>query len=402
MGKFAKSIIFLSILNLVFLAIFIVPVTAGEIIARMQGVVSPGTTTSSKFLIDKSRTVHIRGSGVDIPKGEAPFTLILIDPKGTRIDPFVVPTHPSINIHVKQGAFKGEGNFRTLEIIDPVVGYWTAEIALPKNVTDTQRYHLEVSCEGSDITLYQEPMNLSEFSAPGKPAMIKAKLLKNSKPYLDSQASLTLRLESKPKMANQTPEEFSLQLYDDGLRGDEAASDGIYSVIFIPDEEGEYLFRINAVSPGKFERLAWRSIYVSAKGAHFTGNIREEPIDNDHNGKYEALKLTVEIEISAEGEGFVEARLYDKTGVTIGEERITSVDPVQSVIPPSVHVHLPATIGVHEISLIFPGEQFLKTKLDGPYFAQVQITNPQLFAWLSLTELKAPYQTKPYRWQDFE
>lgn len=401
-NSFTKSIISVSTFSLVLFATFTLPATAEEIIARIEGMLSPGETKSYNFFVDKARTVNIHGSGVDVLEGNAQFALILIDSQGTRIDPFAQPTHPSINVQVWEG-LKGGKEIRSFYINNPAVGYWTAEIALSKNAIGAQRSHLNVSCDGSDITLHQEPKDLNELLPPGEPTVIKIQLLKNGKPYLDSQAFFILRLEIKPIASKQALEDSLLELYDDGSHGDEAAGDGIYSTAFTPAYAGRYDFRINAVSPGKFERVAWRSLYVSAQGAHFTGNIKEEPIDSDRNGKYESLKLIAEVEISAIEMGEVKARLSSESGSVIGVKRDTFLDPsAQTEVSPVVTEQLPQETGVHEISLIFPGKWFLETEGDGPYFIHMEITNHELFTLRSLDELKTPYQTKPYRWQDFE
>ncbi len=381
------------------------PVMAREQeIVRLEGALTPGQKLTQQFLVDTASQLRIRGNGIGLASESAKrakIKMIFLDPAGRRIDPTALAGDKSVklkkNYIKKSPSAKGVISY-ILFINNPSAGRWSVELSLSAEENNPALYWIMIDTEDAEFIFY--PLKGYQSVKPAQLVYIEAKLEKKGKPV--SQAQVVARVKGSSMLTRATVEQI-LIMRDDGTEGDKITGDGIYTATFRPEKIGDYHIKLTATDNKNFSRLAWSGFAAATKGARLKDNIKEIAVDTDKNGKYESLNLFVEVEVlDTLGNYYLQGRLYTQKG-SIGEEpRVRPLDYfVQIAEPPGAFVKVPDRIGTHQISLLFPGEWFLKSKLDGPYFFSLELEDANLIGSPFFIKNKA-FQTKPYRWSDFE
>lgn len=372
-----------------------------ELVTLKEGVLASGDTARHEFLVDPAAQLRIHGGNA---ANLLPFVgfasdrlgIVLIDPDGRRLDLTAVSPHPSIRFEENRTP-KGRV-IRTLVIDNPVPGRWVMELHVREG-TKPVRYWIQVSAKDALYTL-SVAGGTGEPIRPGETVSLEAQVKKQGQPY--GQARVTGKLEAfSTRVSGQVKQ--SLVFRDDGTGGDRVAADGVYGTTVTLDKPGEYTVEITATDGQSFERLAWETVQVSAQGARLTGHIRETPVDEDRDGKYESLKVLVEVEVSdTESTYYLSGRLTSLTGQAIGESPSLHVDPeAQRAMPPGAYEMVPRVPGRQEVVLPFPGSWFLESQVDGPSLLTFELEDSAI-SYPPLERLERPYQTQAYHWTEFE
>lgn len=229
---------------------------------------------------------------------------------------------------------------------------------------------------------------------PGDSILVEVRLTQQAAPLLG--ASVRGRLSVWTLQGVSTPHELSFR--DDGTGDDVTGSDGVYSIRYTAAQPGSYDVEIKATDGKSFERLAVSGVRVSKEGARVIGRARETAVDSDQDGKYESLKVWVDVEVSdAQGSYTLHGRLEHESRQLIGLP--PDLGQVQ-VEEPVVWGEVQRTTGIHEVELLFPGAWLITSRLDGPYRLLVQLEDQASHTLFG--SLGQWYRTKPYRWEDFE
>jgi len=180
--------------------------------------------------------------------GGSDIELVLIKPDGTRVDPSVAATDPNI-------IFTTGTNYKSYEVLFPMPGTW--QMLVTGTDIPSEGEMITINVTGStDITLSLD-FDKIEYN-PGEPILIYTNLRDSSGPVLG--ASVLTEIQSPS-----TTE--TLNLYDDGMHGDGAPSDGIYGNYYTnTSQRGSYTIKVVASGTSRagetFTRTATKSTVV--------------------------------------------------------------------------------------------------------------------------------------------
>lgn len=359
-------------------------------IAQIKGRILPGKTVQHLFFVDPTKQLYLSDDGrkLSLFSERSDLKLIFIDPAGKRIGPV-------IRLEKQRPGMKGE--FVSRRVIDnPVPGRWILELSLSEQARPVQ-YTVNISAKDPIYEL--DASHIYHLNKPGELIRLEIKLLKQRKPF--SEASVIGNLEKRFNFDEiNLPKQLIFN--DDGVNGDLTGKDGIYTATLTPDKPGSYWIEVHATDGKSFERIAWRGVDVFVPGGiQLTGRITKEiAIDDDRDGKYEALNIIVEIEVSDTQSHYgLYGKINSLSGKLIGLP--PRLSPAVQVMLPGVYGNVPRSTGLHEVVISFPGEWFIISRQDGPYLVYID-GNDWNITGQPLDRLRQPYKTKPYHWKEFE
>lgn len=178
----------------------------------------------------------------------------------------------------------------------------------------------------------------------------------------------------------------SLVFSDNGQRGDRQAGDGLYSVLYEPQQTGGYLISVNiqgTTSTGlPFEAKEGGRLVVNTPDIQLTGTFRDQGFDEDNDGYFDSVRF----EFDAEGPRGDEGTYYIDISVEAGNGKTTYA--IGRVSDPAA----PLTVDM-------PAERLKKLGMDGPYrLVRVHIEHDNR----SLGLLKNLGETAAYRLSSLE
>ncbi len=264
----------------------------------------------------------------------------LTDPNGMIIDPAKATEDPNIEFETLSSE---EGGISMYVIASTTSGTWGFSLS---GVDNTSPISYSIYAIPDTQLILQS--NATEGRVTGEPVTLTASLKSGTTPV---PGAVVTAIVTDPEAV-----QSQITLLDDGSEPDQAAGDGVYSANFestgLP---GTYLVDVDA--QGEFQALAYKRntttvFSVSPHKASITGVISDQAVDSDGNGLYEALEISVGIEVTEPGKFALSAVLEGSEG--------QHIDLANSVETKS-------TIGSANMVLRFSGEALRKSGLDGPY-----------------------------------
>ena len=221
---------------------------ANQVVTDNQGLasgspsVAPGATVQSTFSVDS--TIATLTLAVTHDGDTNAFDLVLVEPNGTT-------THDPVNCSSSDGTT----TLCTFSIPSPVPGTWTLRStsylssagnltfnvqAVPKPVVT---YSLSLASLGGPTIQYPEPVALIAT-------------LSRDLPIAGANVSALVAL---PDGSTQT-----VALADNGVAPDAVASDGVYSALYNPTQNGSYQFTVIANNNAGTARMTYTGVQPSA------------------------------------------------------------------------------------------------------------------------------------------
>jgi hypothetical protein len=203
----------------------------GEEVARTaSGIVPSGGTVEESVLVDStmgSTTFSLFWPGSDLD-------LTLVQPDGRVIDPSVAETDPDIS-------FTSGSTYEFYQVFAPQPGVWTMRIFGESTPADGEDYTISVS--GMDAMIFSVDPDKDEYYS-GEPIILTASIEES---LLDSPTEpeyihgVAMQVTVEDPALNQ----YSFDLYDDGLHGDGRTDDGVYANTFSNTSlAGSYNFKV--------------------------------------------------------------------------------------------------------------------------------------------------------------
>jgi hypothetical protein len=147
----------------------------------------------------------------------------------------------------------------------------------------------------------------------------------------------------------------NIVLHDDGVSPDTTANDGIYSAVYIDTAtSGFYYVLVEAdgiYNSQTYHRSAQAVFPVAANSASLSNTYADQPKDNNGDGLYENLDVTVGVSATQQGDFTVAAMLQSAGGQYIDLANTT----------------LYSSTGILTATLHFDGQAIRASGLDGPY-----------------------------------
>lgn len=294
------------------------------------------------------------------------LNLELIDPNGTKIpDSKIIINQDEGSATVTPPAFIG--------------GKWKFKIT-SGNLTKNVNYRIVAYVGKSDIKL-----NLAteryDYTV-GNKVKVTAGFVSQSGPIIGATVSANIyKVDGDSLLGNIT-------LYDDGAHGDLTANDGIYTNSgWVPAQKGKERFEITAVIKNdgiEFYRQAANIMINVLEGTSIFNNINaDKGIDNNGNGKYDTLEISIGVTVPTVGVYDVGAELYDSNNNFIS----------------SIVVEASLNGGANTVKLSFDGSDILGSKVNGLYY----LKKGTISKGNELLAIKEDvYATNAYKYLDFE
>lgn len=367
-------------------------------VAQFDGQLASGEKTAHHFLVDQCAKLEIIEDIARLFQEDySSLKMTILDPTGRSIDYHAPPDDPAIEVR-EQNAGK-MGTERFLVFHNPPPGRWSIALEnMSQQSEQSTQYFIRI--DAKDAAYELRLPNAGGWVKPGDEVLLEVQLTLDKKQLLGATVTATV----SPHFLLTNIGKSELPLHDDGSDGDRRAEDGVYTAAITPEKPGQIHIAVTATDGEHFERVGSMVFDVSRQGAKVVRVLKEEAIDTDGDGKYESLDIVTEVEVSdAEGsyslEGFlgVPETSPDKP---IPPEELTDINAVQSVMP-IFNVPIPRGLGTHQVNLSFPASFIRDMKSDGPYRVGFEVYD-NATRRSGFGRLEEPYETQPYRWQDFE
>lgn len=305
------------------------------------------------------------------PLGDMEFTLE--SPDGSAINP--TTDAGDSNFHYVEMDLLA--SVATYVFTDTLTGTWNYTVTA-QTISETTPYRL--------IVLPEMPVAVTavaqDWQPFGQPVHITGTLSYSATtPIVDGTVQATL---SRPDGSLDT-----LDLFDDGLHNDQVAGDGVYGNSYSSTNiEGFYGVVVSATGvyqSQSYVRTAETAFSIGPMGTAITGQYSEQPRDANEDGFYEALDISVAVNLQQADKYLLSADLLASDGTFISYARR----------------EIEATSGLQNFGLSFPGEEIYSSRQDGPY----QVTNVHLFRGDKIKLLadytSDSYWTAVYNYEDF-
>jgi len=189
-------------------------------------------------------------------------------------------------------------------------GTYTVALDLPAGVTDEVAAITEVSTDS--------PLGAALVAAPdavpaGLPVVLSAVLLEDGAPVAEAGVALQWQRADGPLI--------DAVMRDDGIEADAAAGDGVYTALIVPTQPGAHFAR--AVIDGRstagaaFRRVATTAFTCTARRARLTPAFSDAGVDDNGNGLFERLRVTVGVDAGAAGLYQAAVRLRSGMGAQV-------------------------------------------------------------------------------------
>ncbi len=201
-----------------------------NLVETSSGMVSSGSTVVESMLVDStigSITFSLAWPGSDLD-------LTLVQPDGREINPTVANSDPNIT-------FTSGSTYEFYKIFAPQPGAWTLRV-FGKSTSGAQEEYT-VSASASDAMILSVDFDKTEYFS-GDQIRFTASI-EDSVSAADFGPEYILGTTMQVTAEDPNHNIYSFELYDDGLNGDGAANDGIYSTTFNNTGlEGSYNFKV--------------------------------------------------------------------------------------------------------------------------------------------------------------
>lgn len=328
------------------------------------GEISQDEIVSGTFVISNSERAQFH---LNWPEGE--LTLILVDSTG----------------HTLADTDSG------VTILSTTMGMgWTTIFDVALLATGTWSYQIEGSdlSESSQYRLYLVPETpiilntaLPEWQGNGAVLNLSATLVDDSSAQISGASVIANVI-----LPDGTEEQ--IDLFDDGSHNDGSAGDGEYGDAYANTSQGgSYVILFTAAGnyDGKaYVRNASRVVFIAPDTANFDSGISDQGSDQDSDGLFDYLEITIPLTVNTAGNFAVNGDLYK------GDSLISTA---------AVDADLAS--GSQTVTLRFPAEDIVAANLDGPY----TLKNLMLLDISSVTNLiqatDPNYQTSAYQVDQF-
>lgn len=320
--------------------------------ATAGGRISAGQVQTQTVIVDQAPAM------ISLLYQAGDLDLVLVSPSGRRIDPAVAAADADIEF-AKGDITGGKQAAYLLEAAEP--GIWEAEIRVASGASIDYAVNawpgaptaiaaaLSAAADSAASTVSGVTLD-GGFSrqsiAAGEDLVLQATVREQGVPVLDATARARIGLPDSSHV--------DIVLRDDGLDGDETASDGIYSATHrqaaLPG-----LYRTVFVAEGinsaghRFSREVFGLATVSHGRSHFTA-FRDVVRDTNGNGYYDELVVEADVEATVAGRHHALAVLTDSAGHAHWASAYQSL-----------------SVGANTISLVFSGKDIYRDRTDGPY-----------------------------------
>ena len=179
-----------------------------------------------------------------------------------------------------------------------------------------------------------------------------------------------------------------LVMLDDGIHGDGDAGDGVYGITYNNASQGGMYAVIFTASGTYNSEIYTRNtsgvFSIAPATASFGNNLTDRGIDENLDGFYEWLEITIPITVNTAGSYSLSAEIYAET---------TYLGMVSVVKDWSV--------GVQNINLRLSSEVVQNAKLDGPYTVRNILLLDETDVTVLIQAEDPYYQTNAYRYEEF-
>ncbi len=290
------------------------------------------------------RAAGFRGYGEPAPHGDLQWSFM--DPAGT----VWTNSDSADGVHFEWPA-EGGGPLRVM-LDRPAAGAWTVRV---HNASQTWTNAIRLEMTGLDDGV-EVSAQLDEDRIPfGQPVVGRVELMREGLPVTGARVTGLI-------YDSESDAEFPIAALDDGAGADEVAGDGVYTVAFMPEEDGVYDVALSVRSdaePVFMRRLRPLRAMVAEPGAAILGVQEEAVQDADGDGLHDRLILHLEVDVARAGRLHVSGNLLDAQGLVVAH----------------AHEVFDPTTGVQVASLSFDGRHIYWAGEDGPYvLSDVQMT----------------------------
>lgn len=225
-------------------------------------------------------------------------------------------------------------------------GNYTVRVQSPSNPTQEIAVMIQVN---TDSVIRASLFATESIVVQGNPAVFSAPVFNGSTALANATVSMEARLIADPPG---TPINFTL--LDNGGAADDTAGDGLYSGEFTPTAPGDYsvLAIITGTTPGgvSYTRHAMTQIRVVAPTSTLTGNVGDQGIDDNADGLFDRVALSVETNTVVAGTYSLVAHLKTASGKRLAR---------------GIKVTFPT--GLATVSIDFEADAFIQLGENGPY-----------------------------------
>lgn len=292
-----------------------------------------GAAYTTTLLVDAAGLLQ-----VDFLAPEA-VTFTLVEPGGRVINPALAVSDPAIEFGQ---ALEYGVPLSSYRITSPAAGAWQAQMVSPTGQSGALLARSDAGARldlGADQTGYQ----------PGATMTFQAALVSGGAALPGATLSGAVWLPDNSQQA--------LTWHDDGLNGDTAAGDGIFTArLAAPDIKGGLRLAASA-SLGLVQREVSLTFPVSPQTASIGAVQGATTPDENLNGFYDSLTLDVGINVLASGHFDLQALLVDGAGDPVAAAQASSRSQGETPWAP----------GAHSLTLIFDGHQIWEHGVNGPY-----------------------------------
>lgn len=299
------------------------PIDSTQMIKKISHDIATSQTITDSILVFEADTV-----GFIVATTDANLEAVLVDPSGSVIDSAIAASRPDIEYQNESNEW---GQFIVYQVTVPVAGTWTVRTTALAG----GNYSTTASVVGSTFLLN----GTDKYSyAADEPIQVGAEFKRDLTPLLNSTVSATITLSDASSS--------TITLFDDGLHQDLSANDGFYSNSFPGFSTTGFADIIVNAQNDSIIRQSSLNVLVSPASAQLTGSYSETPIDSDGDGLYNALDITVEINVVETGHYSLSGTLTDNSGNRIQSQTYsTLIDGLPELSP-----------GVHNINFSFDGQ----------------------------------------------
>ena len=331
---------------------------------RIKGQILPGDVITLPVPID---TIGQSNFNLTWTTGSLSFTLI--DPNGTIIDPAYANTHPNEVAYMENSDTSSE-LFANYAFVASVPGQYYLTISAINVSNEGAEYSVSILVD-SPRTLAVETDQL--LYTIGTHATITATLE-------DAGAGLTgasvTALITKPGVVNDT-----LNLSDIGG----GTYQGTYTIPNTPGYLGLTVIANGTDNGTAYARQTDSLLAVSPPTVQLTGAYSDVAIDDDSNGKYEALAINVGLDVAQAGDYLVSGDLVSGN----------------SLVAHYVGSHSFVNTGNNTITMLFNGDDIRQSGINGPYtLTNLTIADQQNGGLPAIWQAANVWITGAYNYQD--
>jgi hypothetical protein len=291
--------------------------------ATVIGTIQQGQVLTRTIPVDQATPTYF---SLMYPSGN--LDMALISPSGQRFDASSVAGNPDVG---REKAPIVGGFMEVYSFATPEVGVWTLEVSAP-SVTEpsgTVTFAANGWLESPAIT-FAGTTQKADIHA-GENLRLFGTLRNNGVPITGASVA------AKVGLPDNTSADVSL--HDDGLNGDAAANDGIYTGdLTSTSQPGSYRIVFTAGraagSDGPaFSREDFALATVSRSTSAVTGPFQDFGVDTDGDGLFNNLTINVGLNITAAGSYRVFGVLTDSQGNTLDTGASLALTPGANTVP---------------------------------------------------------------------